>query len=564
MKASRQQHAAGLSATRVRTRRDAEALAGMGAEVPLARIGQRAVTAVVWGWILALAVVHLERNLGHALDDSYITFRYALNLAQGHGLAFNVGEIHYGSTAMGFAIFLGAVAAAVAHTSALLGGVTPPPIVIPHLATVLSTASLVAIAFVFDACARRLGSSLARLLVLVFPITALFVGDVGNANSGHETYPFVALIFIGVYLAMVSRKGVAAGLTLAIATMFRPDSLLFAGTLVGLLVAFAARQADRAAATRLVTRLAAAYGIPMLAWTAWTWSHFGSPVPATMAAKKAQVAIGYWPLFSIERVSGDLLAFAPPEVLALLAVGLGCHLLQRIRRDGTDVRADARIAQVALFWIVSSIALVAAYLSFRVTFWDRYLTPIHFALLFLAVPATGAIAWAIARLRSTAARAAVLALGLVAIGALWGPEYTSRLELFATTKNHDEHLESYDPIVRFLHEQEPGGTSVATPEPGAFGYRLGAAYYVVDEFGLTTPGVAHAISLGDFDYAFRRYEPEYVIVSWNGRQNPLGREWFERSYGHVAEFPHPYWKARLGRGAHLYKRRDDATRRSDR
>ena len=66
------------------------------------------------------------------------------------------------------------------------------------------------------------------------------------------------------------------------------------------------------------------------------------------------------------------------------------------------------------------------------------------------------------------------------------------------------------------------------------------------------------------DKVVRELETYDVIVSWNGRQNPLGREWFERSYGHVAEFPHPYWKARLGRGAHLYKRRDDATRRSDR
>lgn len=61
---------------------------------------------------------------------------------------------------------------------------------------------------------------------------------------------------------------------------------------------------------------------------------------------------------------------------------------------------------------------------------------------------------------------------------------------------------SYDPIVRYLKEKEPKGTTVATAEPGALGFKLGPAFKVVDELGLTSPGVAKKLIAGDARYLF--------------------------------------------------------------
>ena len=41
------------------------------------------------------------------MDDPYITYRYARNLAEGHGLTYNPGELVLGTTSPFFAIILG-------------------------------------------------------------------------------------------------------------------------------------------------------------------------------------------------------------------------------------------------------------------------------------------------------------------------------------------------------------------------------------------------------------------------------------------------------------------------
>ena len=42
-------------------------------------------------------------HLEHSTDDAYITYRYARNLADGHGMVFNPGVHHLGTTAPGWA-----------------------------------------------------------------------------------------------------------------------------------------------------------------------------------------------------------------------------------------------------------------------------------------------------------------------------------------------------------------------------------------------------------------------------------------------------------------------------
>src|SRR5918912_119366 len=61
-------------------------------------------------WLLVPAGAALMARLltgPHPIDDAYITFRYARNLATGLGLVYNPGEWVLGTTAPGWAMLLG-------------------------------------------------------------------------------------------------------------------------------------------------------------------------------------------------------------------------------------------------------------------------------------------------------------------------------------------------------------------------------------------------------------------------------------------------------------------------
>lgn len=71
------------------------------------------------------------------------------------------------------------------------------------------------------------------------------------------------------------------------------------------------------------------------------------------------------------------------------------------------------------------------------------------------------------------------------------------LERFAYHRHLNGHIGSYGPVVRYLKEHEPTGTTLVLAEPGNIGYELGPRYMVVDLLGLTSPCVAQSILDGD-------------------------------------------------------------------
>jgi hypothetical protein len=92
--------------------------------------------------LVALVVRLLTRP--HPIDDAYITFRYAGNLADGLGLVYNAGEWVLGTTAPLWAVILGA-------------GYRLGLTALPWLATILSAASDAASAALLAYLALKLG-----------------------------------------------------------------------------------------------------------------------------------------------------------------------------------------------------------------------------------------------------------------------------------------------------------------------------------------------------------------------------------------------------------------------
>ena len=64
---------------------------------------------VLLGLALIVAAVAASRFVDYAYDDAYITYRYARNLATGHGFVYNLGDLYLGTTTPLYTLLLAAL-----------------------------------------------------------------------------------------------------------------------------------------------------------------------------------------------------------------------------------------------------------------------------------------------------------------------------------------------------------------------------------------------------------------------------------------------------------------------
>lgn len=210
-----------------------------------------------WAWALgAIGLgVGLAARQASVVDDAFISLRYARNLVEGHGLVWNVGERVEGFTNLLWTLLLAAGTA--------ITGVELPLVALVGNLLVLAATLLVA----STATSGR------------FPLAAwILVGSAvlrSHGTTGLET-GLVSLLGLLALRDLEAHPG-RAGLWLVLATLTRPDQILFFG--VGALV------------TRLNWRyLAPAMLIAVV--TAWRWSYYGELAPNTAWAKSAEES--YW------------------------------------------------------------------------------------------------------------------------------------------------------------------------------------------------------------------------------------------------------------------------------
>jgi hypothetical protein len=206
----------------------------------------------------------------YTCDDSFITYRFALNAAAGHGLAFNPGEVVEGYSNplwLGLLVVAARLGLDLIITSKVLG--------VLCLGGILWLAWLVV---------RRLGGE-AGQSGWVWPVLATNTGLVYYTVSGMET-PLYALFLTGAVYGALRPTGagtvamIACGLG---AALTRPEGL---GVLLGLLaVAVVTRRELSAPAhkTALVAALAAV--VIFGGFLGWRLATFGDWLPNTYYAK---------------------------------------------------------------------------------------------------------------------------------------------------------------------------------------------------------------------------------------------------------------------------------------
>ncbi|MBE7438794.1 MAG: hypothetical protein HS115_10100 [Spirochaetales bacterium] len=180
-------------------------------------------------WALPLLALHafLIHHYFFFTDDAYISFRYARNLMLGRGLVWNAGEFVEGYTNFLWTILL-AGGMKVGFDPHLLSGTLSILCSYLTLYVVYRTSRVI--------LETGLGRNLARLAGW-FTVFFLSLNRSYNvwASGGLETRFFTLLIALSLYY-FFRRRPFFAGLSMGLATLTRPDGLLFTVLLGALFV----------------------------------------------------------------------------------------------------------------------------------------------------------------------------------------------------------------------------------------------------------------------------------------------------------------------------------------
>jgi arabinofuranosyltransferase len=324
------------------------------------------------GALAALAILGLF--LAHAAylacvaEDAFISFRFARNWAQGHGLVWNPGD----APVEGYTNFLWVVLSA----GWLRLGVDPG-----LGAQILGLAASVAAL----ACVQRS----ARVLLGFGPVAALlpciYLALAGPfaawAAGGLETNLFAAWLALALHAFGRYAQGGAGPRALwlcfgalLLATLTRPEGALAWAVLLCVAAAASAGRA-RAALRELAAPLGATLGLFAL-YFAWRWSYFGYPLPNTYYAKTGGglVQAGRGLRYAIFFLRDFGLPFSLLLALALLPRS-GARAGSRAA-GGTLERLGTRLREHAL--LAACAALVLAWSAYVVWVGGDYMAMYRF------------------------------------------------------------------------------------------------------------------------------------------------------------------------------------------
>jgi arabinofuranosyltransferase len=401
-------------------------------------------------------------------DDAFIAFRYAANLAAGHGLTWNPGE-----RVEGYTNFLWTLVISVPLRLGL-----DPVRVSQALGIALFVGSLVA---TYRLALTVLGSP-ARALLAVWLLGTHYTFS-AYATGGLETqlqaFLIIAAYATGWSVLVHDRWGMrrlgAISLLAAAALMTRLDSAIPLAVLFLLLLARLARR-PRVAQVGPRPPVAAALAglvLPVVivigAWLFWKLRYYGDILPNTFYAKTGAMV-------SMRQGIKYLETYASTYWLFPYAFGLAIGLPALLRRP----RGLAWILVAVALWMPYVIAMGGDFMEFRL------MVPILPLFAILA-------AWMVMTLRPLAARVALVALTVVgsahhALRFQPTPEIDSVAEL---ARYVEEPASGWITAGKALASQFGGAAppvTIATTAAGAIPFYSGLP--TIDMHGLTDPWIA--------------------------------------------------------------------------
>ncbi len=410
-------------------------------------------------------------------DDAFIHYRFAENVAAGHGFSYNPGVPTHGDTSPLWVLLLVAIAP-------LVGGA-------PAAAKLLAAASLAAALALFAALARRRlpeprwGGAAVTVLFLLDPWLRKW------ALSGMETPLAVAIALAALLLRARARERARLDpwtpLVLGAGILVRPECVLLVVALaIDIIVTGGNRRGANLALLAVVT------GFVVAPWLAYAKATFGVFLPNTLDARRdLQYSFAYR-LGKMGKILASAYVVPIAAILAALAMGRGR------RRE--------------LLFPMASVALVLGfYLAWGVSVGARYLLLVMPFVVLAGYAALVDLLAARHRIRLAALAGSALLLLAVEVTAV---RFVTRWP------------EGMDPrlfeLARWLRDQTPGDAVVAAHEIGVIGYV--SERRILDLAGLVSPEVAPVSRTGSvaksIEAARRRGAPPPDYLVWNSNVTP--------------------------------------------
>ncbi|MCR4277978.1 MAG: hypothetical protein NUV85_03115 [Candidatus Berkelbacteria bacterium] len=455
-------------------------------------------------------------------DDSFFGYTYAKNILTGNGFTFN------GSHVLGTSAPLPVILYVIfGFIWKLFSGQAD----IKLVAETISIAAIVLTSVQTYVLLRQLGRSvLAALAAGIF----VYVNVLYLMMFGHESLLAILGILVALSLALRGRFIISA-LVASAAFLCRGESVVILPLL--LLLFWRARQNDSVRIKlRELVPIGVAFVAPLAIWFGYSEIAFGQLSSNSMSFKILQSTIAN---DNFLRGFGDWLKLVMfgslwGKLTALLAV-----------------IALARSTRNSIFlWLTILLLLlpIALYNFIDISFYHWFLfLPVAWLPLAIGFSLDEMFEHFNSGNNQLAPWTNGLAVFIVAaVLLLWGHD---RILEQANGQPYPRDV-LYQTIGRDLNQVMPNGTSVAYMEIGAI------AYYserpIVDTIGIVSPGVLEALRQNDPFFAFRTFEPDYILYdkAFGWLADPTKWDQFTPNYTYVKTYNDPKY-----RPIDLYKRK---------
>lgn len=412
----------------------------------------------------------------YVVDDAYITFRFAAQLAAGNGFVFNNGEPIYGTTTPFFALLL-------AGWHLLTRADIPTGATLANL-----TASLATLLFVWRTL-RNLGTSPIQQLYVIGMLAFCYRAVVAE-TKGMET-AWVVCFMAASWWAATSGRAALAGLFCALLLWTRPDTFfwIFALTLIS----------SRSGQTLLVC------GLTYLPWFLFASLYFGSPIPYTLTAKwVAYVQFNPSPIS--DQALLVLNALAPFSISSILKINLmswltillcGWHSLRNIKLTWFNV--------LPIFVVLEALRLAIT----KATFFPHYIYPALWATLLMLGLSLGALHQVI--FQKSRRLAVVFCLVPLFMFSINAAIYIENIR-GAAQEQAVRHEGALTAVGQWLKQHTTPQASVLLEPLGYIGYY--AERRMIDEAGLISPAIVEIKRSGNndvYEYLLASH-PDYVVL----------------------------------------------------
>ena len=465
--------------------------------------------------VIIVLVTILTRGLlayysNHFADDSFITFRYAENIAAGKGFVYNQGERILGTSTPFYTLLL-----------ALLVKLGLPILPLARIINIGADCLSGILVFLMLRQFKIGVAALAAFCYVLFPRVMVW------SISGMETSLYVLFIAASLYCYYKKNLGLTA-LFMGLTILTRVD-----GVILGLAITVHFIWQHRRFPIKMVL---GCIGV-VLPWLVFSFLYFGSPIPNSVPGKKALYSATVWEtpkwrifwefLFLRIKIGWPMLLLALAGVYASL----------------TRAKSYITVALwTTLYFVFFLLGASKMHMWYYVPFYLGYLILVALGFDLAFEKADGFWKKSVgSQSRRATAAASLKTLRIVVISVvclLAGLAYFQQMKrTFRLVTVEQIALEDiHKSIGLWLSENTLPADTVCAEDIGYMGYYSGR--YILDQDGLISPQVIPFNKSRDRLGFLKRYKPAYFLIGFAGPyfSQVIQSQWLEENYQRMATF----------------------------